>query len=417
MKEAIILAGGLGTRLAKTVKDRQKVMAPVGSRPFLDYILLYLEKQGFSKAVLAVSFHNEQIREHYGWKFKDIELSYSVEKEPLGTGGAIKQALTFCKENYVSVINGDTFFNIDFCDLYKMAEEKNADIVLAAKKMPDCTRHSTLEISEDGKILRFTEKKEQGEGFINGGVYVIRKDFSESLPDGKFSFEKEILEKKNEDLYAVKSDGYFIDMGIPEAYFRANTEIPLLFGIDTFPAVFLDRDGVICKEKHHLYKCEDFEFIEGVPDAIEKLREKGYLIFVITNQAGVAKGLYTEDDVNKLHSFMLDKLKDITHIDGIYYCPYHEEGIVEKYKKVSRDRKPSTGMIEKAVSDTLKKGIKIDLKNSILVGDKLSDIEAGINAKIGTAVLVRSGHRIDENTSLPHVIADSLTDFVKGCEN
>lgn len=412
MKEAIILAGGLGTRLAKTVKDRQKVMAPVGGRPFLDYILFYLKNQGFSRIILAVSFRNEQIREYYGSSFEGMEIVYSVEKEPLGTGGAIKQALQFSNTNPIAVMNGDTFFNIDFNALYKTAEEKNADIVLGARLMSDCTRHSTLEIADDGRIVQFAEKKKNGRGYINGGVYVIRKNIFDSCPEGKFSFETELLEKTDNTLYAVKSDSYFIDMGVPEAYFRANTEIPLLFGFNTFPAVFLDRDGVICKEKHHLYKCEDFEFIEGVPEAIEKLREKGYLIFVITNQAGVAKGLYTEEDVNTLHTYMLEKLQDITHIDGIYYCPYHEDGTVEKYKRYSHDRKPSPGMIEKAVTDMKKQGIEIDLKKSILIGDKLSDIEAGINAKTGKTVLVRSGHKIDESTELPDIISDSLTEFV-----
>lgn len=418
MKEAIILAGGLGTRLAKTVKDRQKVMAPVGGRPFLDYVLLYLKEQGFSKIILAVAFHNEQIREYYGTCFEGIEISYSVEKEPLGTGGAIKQALQFSSQSYVAVINGDTFFKIDFDALYNLAKEKNAHIVLAAKEMPDCTRHSTLEIGNNSRILQFSEKKENGKGYINGGAYVIRKDIFEKCPDGKFSFEKELLEKMKDGLYAVKSDSYFIDMGVPEAYFRANTEIPLLFGKNTFPAAFLDRDGVICKEKHHLYKCEDFEFIEGAPEAIEKLREQGFLIFIVTNQAGVAKGLYTENDVSILHKFMLEKLQDITHIDGIYYCPYHEQGIIEEYTKPSYDRKPSPGMIEKAVRDMKKLGIEIDLAKSILIGDKLSDIEAGKNAKIGKTVLVRSGHKIDESTTLPDIIADSLSDFVNtGCEN
>lgn len=413
MREAIILAGGLGTRLSKTISDRQKVMAPVGGRPFLAYILKGLKDSGFTRAVLAVSYLYEQIEEYFGTSFEGMEISYSVEKEPLGTGGAIKQALSFCSEKTVAVINGDTYFSIDFSRLYEKHEKENAKIVLAAKKMPDCTRHSTLNISDSGKIIEFSEKKKQKEGFINGGIYVIDRSVFFDTPEGKFSFEKEILEKMTDGLFAVKEDGYFIDMGVPEAYFRANTEIPLIFGENTFRAAFLDRDGVICKEKHHLYKTEDFEFIEGVPEAIEKLREDGYLIFIITNQAGVAKGLYTQEDVNALHAFMLNKLTDITHIDGIYYCPFHEDAVIPEYKKYSPDRKPGDGMIQRALRDMKEKGIEIDLKSSILFGDKLSDIEAGKKAGIGTTVLVRSGHKIDENTCLPDYISDSLTEFVK----
>ncbi len=416
MKEAIILAGGLGTRLAKTVQDKQKVMAPAGGRPFLAYVLKDLKNKGFTKAVLAVSYHHEQIKTFFGSEYEGIKLLYSVEDEPLGTGGAIKKALTLCKENTVTVINGDTFFDVDFTALYDFHLKNNACVTLAAKEMPDCTRHSTLNISKNGKILEFKEKKPQKKGFINGGVYIVSKDIFSEAPAARFSFEKDILEKMTDGLFALKCDGYFIDMGIPEAYFRANTEIPLLFGENIFKAAFLDRDGVICKEKHHLYKTEDFEFIEGAPEAIEELREAGYLVFVITNQAGVAKGLYSEEDVNILHSFMLEKLRDITHIESIYYCPFHEDGAVKKYRKFSPDRKPGDGMIQKAVSDMKSKGIIIDLKKSILVGDKLSDIEAGKKAGIGFNILVRSGHKIDESTDLPDIILDSIADVIKYTE-
>ncbi|MBE6715643.1 MAG: HAD-IIIA family hydrolase [Ruminococcaceae bacterium] len=413
MKEAIILAGGLGTRLAKTVHDRQKVMAPVGCRPFLAYVLEYLRKHSYTKAVLAVSYHSEQIKEYFGDFFSGIEIAYSEEKEPLGTGGAIKQALSFCYENAVTVINGDTFFDVDIDKLYNIYNEKNARAVLAAKKMPDCTRHSTLGICDNGKIFSFREKKEQKEGYINGGVYVVGRDIFEEISKERFSFEKDILERMQDGLYAVKDEGYFIDMGVPEAYFRANTEIPLLFGENRFRAAFLDRDGVICKEKHHLYKCEDFEFIDSAPEAIETLREKGYLIIVITNQAGVAKGLYTEEDVKKLHEYMTGLLSDITHIDAIYYCPYHEDGTVEEYKKYSPDRKPSDGMIQKAVRDFWEKGIIIDLENSILIGDKKSDIEAGIKAGVGRNFLVKSGHKFDFDTDIADIVAESIREIAE----
>lgn len=408
MKEAIILAGGLGTRLAKTVSDRQKVMAPAGGRPFLTYILRDLRNKGFEKAVLAVSYRHEQISSYFGASFEGLELIYSVEKEPLGTGGAIKQALSYTSGEAVAVINGDTYFDADYDALLSLCTRTDASVVLAAKEMPDCTRHSTLKIAENGKITEFSEKKPNKKGFINGGVYVIKRDILDNTALSRFSFEKDILEKMTDGLYAVICGGYFIDMGIPEAYFRANTEVPLLFGDNSFRAAFLDRDGVICKEKHHLHKKEDFEFIEGVPEAIEELREMGYLIIVITNQAGVAKGLYTEKDVDILHEYMTEQLKDITHIDAIYYCPYHEDGCIEQYRKASSDRKPSDGMIRRAKEDFKKRGIIIDLKNSILAGDKLSDILCGKNAGIGKNILLRSGHRIDESTDIPDVILDSL---------
>ncbi len=408
MKEAIILAGGLGTRLRGTVENRQKVMAPVGGCPFLAFVLEKLVNTGFTKTVLAVSYKYEQIKEYFGDNYKGMALSYSVEEVPLGTGGAIKKALNETECNEVAVFNGDTFFNVDINALFSLHRERRAKITLAAKLMPDCTRHSTLKIAENGRILDFQEKKEEKNGYINGGVYIINRNIFSDIADEKFSFEKEILEKEKDGLFAVKSTDYFIDMGIPEAYFRANTEIPLLFGKNKFRVAFLDRDGVICKEKHHLYKTEDFEFIDGALDAIEQLREMGYLIIIITNQAGVAKGLYTEDDVNRLHEFMIKEIGDKSHIDAIYYCPYHEDAVISEYKKASPDRKPDDGMIQKAISDLKEKGITADIENSILVGDKLSDIKAGLKAGVGKTVLVRSGHKIDESTLLPHIITDSI---------
>lgn len=413
MKEAIILAGGLGRRLSDTVTDRQKVMAPAGGRPFLAYVLKWLENKGFTRVILAVSYHSEQIEEYFGESFGKISLVYSRETEPLGTGGAIKKAFELSDAQELTIINGDTYFDADIEKMLSLYKEKNADVVLAAKKMPDCTRHSTLNIASDGKILRFSEKKPQAQGFINGGVYIVRRGVLDRIKEARFSFERDILEKMTEGLYALECDGYFIDMGIPEAYFRANTEIPLLFGERVFKAAFLDRDGVLCKEKHHLYRPEDFEFIEGVPEAIESLREMGYLIIVITNQAGVAKGLYTEEAVEILHKYMKELLGDKSHIDKIYYCPFHESASVEKYKKASPDRKPSDGMIQKAVRDFKETGIEIDLKQSLLAGDKLSDIECGIKAGVGKSFLLRSGHPIDENTTLPYAILDTLSDVVK----
>lgn len=416
MTQAVILAGGYGTRLANTVKDKQKVMASVGGRPFCEYILSQLKSHGITKVVFAVSYKYEQIKDFFGDCYDGIQIVYSVEETPLGTGGAIKQAANYTDGDEFAVINGDTFFDVDLNKMYAFFKERKADIVLSAKKMPDCARYSTLDIADDGKINRFKEKSPCQNGYINGGIYIINKKVFSDIKKTSFSFEKEILEKKTSGLYAYKSDGFFIDMGIPDDYFKANISVPLRFGHNRFKAAFLDRDGVICKEKHHLYKTEDFEFTDGCPEALEKLREKGYLLIVITNQAGVAKGLYTEEDVDKLHTHMLNLLKDITHIEKIYYCPYHKDAVVEKYGIDSPDRKPNDGMIQRAVKDFAKNGIYIDLKKSILAGDKLSDIMCGKKAGIGKNILLRSGHAIDENSPMPDAVFDTLAQAVDKLE-
>ena len=411
--DVIILAGGFGERLRHVVSDTQKVMAPIAGRPFLRFLLDGLLAQGARRFVLAVGYRAEQIEAYFGSEYNGARIVYSREETPLDTGGAIRQAMEMCETENVIVVNGDTYFGAELSALLRTHRETGAELTLCLKKMTDFDRYGTVDLAADGRIAGFREKKPVKEGLINGGVYAVRKSVLPLLPEGRFSFEKEILEPLKLATFGVVSDGYFIDIGIPADYFRAQTEIPLLFGQTVFPAAFLDRDGVINKEKHHLWKPEDYEFIDGAPQAMAQLREQGYLIIVITNQAGVAKGYYTEADVAVLHAYIIELLKDTAFIDAFYYCPYHPRGLVEEYRADSRDRKPNPGMIERAVADFAKKGITIDLSRSLLVGDTEKDIDTGINAGIGRKILVRSGHLIpDESESKADEIVDSLADVI-----
>ncbi len=174
-------------------------------------------------------------------------------------------------------------------------------------------------------------------------------------------------------------------------------------------AIFLDRDGTINKEINYLYRPEDFMFINGTVEAIRIFHELGYIVIVITNQAGVAKGYYTENDIMILHNY-IDKLlaNSDTYIDKYYYCPHHIDGIINTYKIKCDCRKPSTGMIDKAVAD-----YNINLKNSIIIGDKEIDIEVGKKAGISKCVLVRSGHNINESETKADCIYDNIYDFAQ----
>jgi D-glycero-D-manno-heptose 1,7-bisphosphate phosphatase len=174
-------------------------------------------------------------------------------------------------------------------------------------------------------------------------------------------------------------------------------------------AIFLDRDGVINKEINYLYRVKDLEIIKGVSKAIKIFNSLDYLVIVITNQAGVAKGYYSEEDVILLNRYIKEyfERKD-SIINMFYYCPHHIEGTVKKYKKKCKCRKPGSGMIKKA-----QKEFDIDLKKSILVGDKETDILAGLNAGVKTKVLVRSGHEIDECNTNAEFVCDNLLSFAK----
>lgn len=169
-------------------------------------------------------------------------------------------------------------------------------------------------------------------------------------------------------------------------------------------ALLLDRDGVINKEINYLHKIEDFEFVEGIFETCRHFFRKEYLIIVITNQAGIGRGFYTEADFVELSKWMVDEFKrNQVEIAQIYHCPYHPTEGVGRYKQDSYNRKPNPGMIFKARDD-----FRLSLQHSILVGDKEADIEAGINAGVGTNVLVRSGHHSDEDSK-----ADLIIDSVK----
>lgn len=150
-------------------------------------------------------------------------------------------------------------------------------------------------------------------------------------------------------------------------------------------AVFLDRDGVINKDAGYVYKTEDFRFMGGVFDFCRIAQDKGYLLIVVTNQSGIARGFYSEKNFQSLTDWMLNEFeKENVRIAKVYYCPYHPENGIGKYRRESPERKPNPGMLLKAKDD-----FNLDLAMSIVIGDKTSDIEAGINAGLGRLIFLQ----------------------------
>lgn len=222
--DVIILAGGLGTRLASVVSDVPKPMAPVAGRPFLDHILKLLPASHIAKIVLAVGHKYVKIKEYYGDEYEGIPLIYSIENEPLGTGGGIGLAMQHCTEETILVLNGDTYFDVDIEQLWQVHQSTEALMTLALKQMKTPDRYGTV-LLQDDTILHFEEKK-QGlkTGLINGGLYMVSSRLQNVLPDQeKYSFESEVLEKQvvTNELKGFISNGLFIDIGIPKDYERA----------------------------------------------------------------------------------------------------------------------------------------------------------------------------------------------------
>jgi D-glycero-alpha-D-manno-heptose 1-phosphate guanylyltransferase len=222
--EAIILAGGLGARLRSVVTDLPKPMAPIGDRPFLEYILKYLKNNGIKRVILSVGYKWETIKEYFGNNFNGVELIYSVEDEPLGTGGAIKKAMSQVVSEKVYIINGDTFFDVD---LNKLTLKDNSKLMLSLKYMEKFDRYGCVESNENSFVTAFTEKGYKEIGNINGGIYLASRDiFNGSNLESVFSFE-EFMQNNFKELKVCSTvfENYFIDIGIPEDYEKAQSEI------------------------------------------------------------------------------------------------------------------------------------------------------------------------------------------------
>jgi D-glycero-alpha-D-manno-heptose 1-phosphate guanylyltransferase len=224
--ECIILAGGLGTRLRGIVQDVPKCMAPVAGEPFLAHLFNWLEAQMCDHVILSLGYKHEVVIEWLRNKAFTFKLSWVIEQEPLGTGGGIKRACSKSKENHVFVVNGDTMFDISLRDMIaELGTEDKA--VLALKPMKRFDRYGSVKISEDGYITAFCEKQFQEEGLINGGIYLLNKQKSQlqSMPD-RFSFEQDFLEVEvgRKALKSIVQDAYFIDIGVPEDYYRAQED-------------------------------------------------------------------------------------------------------------------------------------------------------------------------------------------------
>lgn len=222
MHEAVILAGGYGTRLRQVVADVPKPMAPIGDRPFLEIQLAMLDRNGFRHAVLAVGYLGQMIIDHFGDRFGNLSLSYTIEDSPLGTGGAMQTALQHCRADRVFIFNGDTYLELDFdaADRLWQADRRG---VIVGRAVPDTARYGRLAIA-DGWVTGLVEKGAAGPGVINAGCYVLNRNqlanLRVSMP---FSFENDYLAAQlpASPFHLFTTDGLFIDIGVPEDFARA----------------------------------------------------------------------------------------------------------------------------------------------------------------------------------------------------
>lgn len=223
---AIILAGGLGTRLKSVINDLPKPMAPINGQPFLNYQFRFLKHYGVKNIILSVGHLAEKIQDYYKEGFEGLSLAYAHEKTALGTGGGIRLAIDMCKSNSVLVMNGDSFFDVDLKQFYDLHQTKTSDTSLALRQVTNAARYGTIQKDNDNRIILFKEKTNTEEpGIINGGLYILQKDvYLKNTPaNTNFSIEKDFFEKQLDTLFVkgFEFNSYFIDIGIPEDYTKA----------------------------------------------------------------------------------------------------------------------------------------------------------------------------------------------------
>lgn len=226
--EAVILAGGLGTRLRDAVPDLPKCMAPVNGEPFIGYSIQYLQSQGIERFIFALGYRSEDFIEYINRRLPEEQYQIVIEKSPLGTGGAVQLAATYARTEDLVVVNGDSIFKTDLARQSEFHFGHEAECTLALKPMQRVDRYGQVELNPDNTIKAFREKAYFEKGLINGGVYLLNRHafFAKSLPEA-FSFETDYLQRycNEHNMYGVVSDAYFIDIGIPEDYQRAQTEL------------------------------------------------------------------------------------------------------------------------------------------------------------------------------------------------
>lgn len=374
LKQAVILVGGLGTRLGERTRLVPKPLLEVAGRPFLDYILDELSRYPAIQEILLLAGHQAgQVVDRYEAKrWRNSTISVTAEPAQLGTGGALKHAATRLDRQFL-LLNGDSFFDFNVMDL---AARPTGMVRVALKRDHAGDRYGRVLLERDF-IKTFLPAGIQPNGPINSGVYRVDRDIIGMIHEVPCSLEQSVFPRlaTSGELRATLYDGFFIDIGVPADFERAQVELPQRVRRS---AVFFDRDGVLNVDKAYVHRIDDFEWITGAREAIKLCNDLGYLTFVVTNQAGVARGYYDVDAVHHLHDWMNRELAEIgAHIDEFQYCPYHEEGVVKAWRKASDRRKPAPGMILDCLD-----GWPVRKEASLLIGDKTQDLQAAAAAGI-----------------------------------
>lgn len=372
LTQAVILVGGLGTRLGERTRAVPKPLLEVGGKSFLDYILDEVSRYPTIEKILLLAGHRaEQVVERYeGRAWRRAAISVTCEPTQMGTGGALKHAAARLEPQFL-LLNGDSFFDFNLLDLAAFGSA--AMVRVALKKEHPGDRYGRV-LLERGNVRRFLSPGTQPSGPINAGIYRVDCRILDLIDQLPCSLEQSVFPRLIDmgQLEAAVYEGFFIDIGIPADLKRAQCEFPARM---RRPAVFFSDDVLIADEASVL-RVENFNWISGAREAIKLCNDRGYLTFVVTNQSGVARGHDGGDAVQRLHDGMSRELAQTgAHIDEFQHCPYHEDGVVEQWRHAGDLRKPGT------ILDCFA-AWPLQMESSLLIGNHSADIQAAAAAGI-----------------------------------
>lgn len=373
MRQAVILVGGRGTRLGDLAKNTPKPLMPIdGDTRFLDYLIDNLARHGVQEVLLVAGHLGELVEERYqGARFRDCVVSCVREPEAAGTAGALLHVADRLDPVFL-MSNGDSFFDFNYLAL-KPALGENDVAALALRRVDDARRYGAV-FAEGGRVRRFEEKNPDANGpaWISGGVYLVRREILDLIKTSPCSIESDIFPQlaAADRLACANFDGYFLDIGLPDTLEQGRREMPVH---TRRAAVFFDRDNTLNVDEGYTHRPQDLVWMPGAVEAVRAVNDSGRLAIVVTNQSGLARGLYDEAAMHAFHRHMQNELAAVgAHIDAFYFSPYHADAVVDDYRHADHpDRKPNPGMLKRACAEWA-----IDLDRSVMVGDQPSDVTA-----------------------------------------
>ena len=431
--KTVLMAGGRGTRIAELFPNIPKPLIPVDGMPILEREIRSLAAQGFKDIILTIGYLADKISSYFDDGSKlGVNIEYFVEETPLGNAGALFQLREKIGDEPFLLLNADAAFDVDFNRMVAFHKQHGGLVTLFTHPNSHPYDSGLIIADKDCNVEKWLSKEDERPQWynnrVNAGLHIIDpKVLDESMknleidektgfPKGKVDLDRQILKPfcGMGQMFCYDSPEYVKDMGTPERFHQVEADFKN--GLvqaknlrNKQKAIFLDRDGTLNKYVGFLRNIDDFELIEGVPEAIKLINQSGYLAIVVTNQPVIARGEVSWDELNDIHRKLETLLgKEGAYIDGIYICPHHPdkgfEGERPEYKIDCDCRKPKPGMFLQAAKD-----FNIDLSQSYMIGDDERDVEAGRNAGC------KSYFKIEDQYGLIKLINTILED--ESCNN